>query len=549
MVARTSIASGLWSNPGTWDTGVPLASDAVVIAEPHTVTFDVDMTGLAAGVDLIINGALEASTIPGTYKLRSAINNIRGYGAFGVLRAGTRTTPYPSDCSFTIDHDGTARFVDLANLKIDLNCLEPTIGVDGIVFTSATSAGDTVLNVSPSVSGAWFPGQEVGIAYHGAYEIRTILSVGAGTITLTTGLAGAKAIGARLLLLTRNIRSIGATDRHFNSGSNGRIICEARGGGAGLYFGSGHTISGSAFTGCGFGVVYGSGHFISGSACNGCTYGVAYGGGHVISGGASNGCSYGPTYGTGYSLSGNAANACAIGVLYGYGHVVSGNACNGCDTGIHSGLIKMRNWSPAGNYADVAYLGYCMASGTALSGDSQERIVDSRRHAGVAGERRVWSPGGFAATDPIIKTAGFISSLKLTLQLSTVPCRVDDSIFIQAGQRAIFGGYLKLGAIVQAAHVRVQLIDPMNDPLRGGVFVSEFIPAATTEWQEVRLLITSDTDRELTLRCLGMAASGNLWWIPETAPKPIRISDTSVPGGWKATMVNRWNGSAWVAVG
>ena len=38
MATITSVSSGNWSAPGTWDTGVPADGDDVVIADPWTGT-------------------------------------------------------------------------------------------------------------------------------------------------------------------------------------------------------------------------------------------------------------------------------------------------------------------------------------------------------------------------------------------------------------------------------------------------------------------------------------------------------------------------------
>ena len=52
----TSVASGLWNNPATWDTGVPLSTDDVVIGAGTTV--DINTTPLTMN-SLTVNGTLE----------------------------------------------------------------------------------------------------------------------------------------------------------------------------------------------------------------------------------------------------------------------------------------------------------------------------------------------------------------------------------------------------------------------------------------------------------------------------------------------------------
>jgi hypothetical protein len=52
----TSVATGLWNNPATWDTGVPVSTDDVVIGAGTTV--DINVTPLTVN-SLTVNGTLE----------------------------------------------------------------------------------------------------------------------------------------------------------------------------------------------------------------------------------------------------------------------------------------------------------------------------------------------------------------------------------------------------------------------------------------------------------------------------------------------------------
>ena len=62
MATVTSVASGNWGTAGTWDSGVPVNGDTVVIAEGHEVRFNVDQSGFANGLAaLTINGVLHCS--------------------------------------------------------------------------------------------------------------------------------------------------------------------------------------------------------------------------------------------------------------------------------------------------------------------------------------------------------------------------------------------------------------------------------------------------------------------------------------------------------
>lgn len=79
MATITSVASGNWGTAGTWDSGVPVNGDDVVIAEGHSVTFNVDQSGFANGLTgLTINGMLIWSgTSSTTLKMNG---NITGTG-------------------------------------------------------------------------------------------------------------------------------------------------------------------------------------------------------------------------------------------------------------------------------------------------------------------------------------------------------------------------------------------------------------------------------------------------------------------------------------
>ena len=53
----TSVATGLWNDPATWDTGVPLSTDDVVVGAGTTVT--INTTPLTMN-SLTVNGTLHA---------------------------------------------------------------------------------------------------------------------------------------------------------------------------------------------------------------------------------------------------------------------------------------------------------------------------------------------------------------------------------------------------------------------------------------------------------------------------------------------------------
>ncbi len=58
----SSVASGNWSNPATWNNGVPADGDTIVINAPHTVALTSDINFTAVGSSLTIHGTLNLGT-------------------------------------------------------------------------------------------------------------------------------------------------------------------------------------------------------------------------------------------------------------------------------------------------------------------------------------------------------------------------------------------------------------------------------------------------------------------------------------------------------
>ena len=96
MPTLTSVKSGRWSDPTTWDLNrTPAAGDQVVIASGHTVTYDVvenssldvELGVSASSVDIDIYGTLQFDT-SATQPLRlryKGLIQIRGTGKLGML--------------------------------------------------------------------------------------------------------------------------------------------------------------------------------------------------------------------------------------------------------------------------------------------------------------------------------------------------------------------------------------------------------------------------------------------------------------------------------
>ena len=83
----TSVASGQWGTAGTWDSGVPVNGDTVIITASHRVIFNADQSGFANGLaNLEINGILSFRRNKNTYLKMNG--NITGTGQLIVASEG-----------------------------------------------------------------------------------------------------------------------------------------------------------------------------------------------------------------------------------------------------------------------------------------------------------------------------------------------------------------------------------------------------------------------------------------------------------------------------
>jgi len=259
MATRTSVGSGDWSASGTWDTGVPADGDTVVIAAGHTVTFDVDQSAFSTGVTLTCNGTFQCKNTGGPYVLKCGGNVTVNSG--GQFLAGTEEIPLPYAVKFTVNLNGAKKITGAGTVA--LYCTEPTIKT--VLLSAAEAAGQTALSVDTDVTGdsQWAAGAKIRIdGISGTLpdsEERTILSVSAAEITVTSGITNAKAAGALVHLIDRNIKVTGATGSAFESASSLKLAVELSGNTNGFSSCSGLQISGGTISGNTYGIYYSSG--------------------------------------------------------------------------------------------------------------------------------------------------------------------------------------------------------------------------------------------------------------------------------------------------
>jgi hypothetical protein len=226
--AFTSIASGLWSNPATWDqNAVPSSGDAVVIANGHTVTLsgDVTMTGsvtvqgtgkLEVGAHILtLNGAVTCGTInsaaTGTVIYGRSGDQSVCAGAYGYLQISTGGTKTAS---------GSVTVLDTL-----------TVG-SGATFVSASDYNNVVIDGTMSltaditVSGNW---TNNGTFTPGSY---TVTFDGTGTQTI----GGGSATGFYNLVIastSTTVIPITATPTVANTLTNNGALQQTRTAGAG----------------------------------------------------------------------------------------------------------------------------------------------------------------------------------------------------------------------------------------------------------------------------------------------------------------------------
>jgi hypothetical protein len=546
MAARTFTATtdNLWSNAANWGGNVPASGDTATIPAGQVCEFDVNQMAFAAGLaGLAIAGELRASTTPGVYVLKMA-GNITGAG---ILRAGTAETAYPTTCVFVILLNGNYKINLTGNGSLQLYCLEPATRM--VALSAAEDIGQTELSVDTDVTGdIWEVGDLVRVDDVDGDEDsqeHEIAGIAASTITVTAGLKAAKKIGAKVILVSRNVKIVGngakKTDRGIEAPTGGVSRCELCGCTNGVYFGYGHTISGTVsgctngvtlgsghtisgtVSGCAYGVYFGSGHTISGTV-SGCDYGVYQGSGHTISGTVS-GCAWGVNGGSGHTISGT-VSGCAYGVTLGSGHTISGTV-SGCDYGVTLGSGHTINGTIGVNSsADIyqtpefrafgaRFLSTVEFSGYADNARLAHHYAESINHDDVTGAYRAWCRGGVVNSVASPVPVGHDIAYQHVCESSSYPVFRRWSLQVQPGARLRVVGWLRKD-VSMTYRPRLQIIgqdadtlfDPANEPLAEQVMTD-----SVNTWEELTLewTNTAATPRDVWIRSLAMAATGNVY--------------------------------------
>ena len=478
MATKTSVANGLWSAPGTWDLGVPVDTDLVIIA--HTVTFDVNQSAFVTGVAVTIwkGGTLQVSTTPGVYQLKASADiqgSTSGTGAMAQLLAGTQAVPIPYAAKTFFNLNSTFH-VNVTNLWVSVWSAVPAVPV--LHTTVLAGVGATVLTVDADVTtDLWAVGDTVLIwnyPYSGATETRVISAISATQITLTAGLTTAKAVGARILLQTSNVR-----------------------------FSSGNTVNGYVFIGTNTNTALR--HDIQAEVS-----GNAYGLSACTNANVYNNAASGNSQGLASCTNANVYNNAACSNTYGL---------NGCTNATLHG-------TQSGNTVADVYLGYggnVYGYGASLSSTTQ--VVNYALGAngtrqqgawlfdigGVAGALKAWMGGGRIVSDTVTLPPG--TTITTTWQYifeSAVnsPVWVDLPLLLKAGTNTV-KVYVKKDTNGMTATPKAQLLAATD--INGATPLSEVVMVDDTNWQTLTLTYTSATAQQAIVRVEGKNATGSLW--------------------------------------
>ena len=455
MATRTSVGSGLWSSAGTWDTGVPVDGDDVVIASGHVIEFDANQSAFVTGVKVTITGTLTHTTAAGSYCLFLKTGaSVVGAGTWNI---GTSGAPIPFASKHTVT-GAAGWYVDgVSGLTMTVYGAEPTY--TSIKLSADEAIGQTELSVDTDVTGdIWAAGDIIRIddINRGLESEERIIATGgiaAGTITVTAGLTAAKSTGAVVSLITRNIRIIAVgtgsyTIYRVGTGSVTKLTVAG-----GMWYG----VNKGMFNACLYLVV--SGGTISGNA-----YGIINCSNSVVSGGTFNGNSY--------DIANTTGNLFGVELTAAIEHYLYTNITNGW----HS--------------------------------------LQSDNHDAVEGAVKAWCKGGVVTSQTAIKPDGYTQACAHALESASYPAFWYKKFTVPAGQ--IYSIEVQLRKSTSMAYLpRVYLMASIGNPLAGAAPVDTFtMTDSVNTWESDTFTVDNsagDYDLDYALWFVAKNASGNVY--------------------------------------
>lgn len=524
MATKTSVGSGLWSAAGTWDAGVPLDNEPVVIANGHVVEFDVDQSGFANGIDgLTVTGTLSLTRTAGTYYLK--IKAAKTIGGAGTFDCGTSGSIIPFAAKHTITGGAGWYIQGSGGLTMTVYAAEPAIKT--ILLSGDEAIGQTELSVGTDItSDIWADGDTVYICdINKAKEAeeRVIAAGGraAGAITVTAGLTAAKSTGAVVSLVTRNVKFINAGANLLQNFTAGKLT--VAGGMINATWNVFQNCSGVAISG---GAYYGASIVVNSSVAN-ITGGIFVNNTIVIT---SSGASV-----SGGSFSGNTTvfsasrNISVTGGTYkgntdvfsGCFGLISGATVTGNTSGLTLSSFQVKNSTfTNGNdiYQSTATLYNCLLSGTnennLYTSGAREIYTESIDHDQTLGAYKAWTKGGITTSQVSVLPTGYTKAFITVLESATVEGYWQREITVLAGEKVNIEMQLRK-AVSMTYLPRCYVFLPTEDPFASGTPEHTFTMTDSTDtWESETHQYDNSAGTEpvtLIIRFQGMNASGNVY--------------------------------------
>ena len=530
MATAVAKANGLWSDTtgATWTGGSgaggsPADGDSFTIGALYTITFDANQSAFVTGVKCTVNGlagVLQASTNPGTYCLMLGAN----LSGSGKLLIGNVTTPYPVNCDFTINGQGTYSIALSAAGSTLIYDTEPTLRY--CKLSAGVAAGATVLpvdqDVTAGVSWTTFTRKTVdvcNVAQGAKVDSMTIASATANSITLTAGLTNAKISGSYIVLTSRHVQLLNCV---LANASGSTYQCALIHTTAAPITAKNCTFPG-AISGPGTYAFYASGcvaNIVSGTLTNkGSADGTAIG--TRITG---------LVAGCGVVFNGS-LNPYLSGIAAGCGTVVSGGSnaiINGLITGSVTGVSSadaklMANAIFSSNSIDIGPgevigRGATLGSATQVSYTTAQAATlpipyycDIWNNGGVAGARRAWTTGGYVMTQASVQHPSYGLAYQFVPSVANQPTFIQDTFFVDPGSTLALCLWGKMDTLGMG--LLAQLFTEDQDPFYGGTPQVATSFSNNTNWQVSEMLLrnTSNYPVVLTLRVSCAGASGNAY--------------------------------------
>ena len=555
MATRTSVGSGLWSSVGTWDTGVPVDGDDVVIASGHVIEFDANQSAFVTGVKVTITGTLTHTTAAGSYCLFLKTGaSVVGAGTWNI---GTSGSPLPFASKHTIT-GAAGWYVDgVAGLTMNVYGAEPTYTT--IKLSADEAAGQTELSVDTDVTGdIWAAGDIIRIddINRGRESEERIIATGgiaAGTITVTAGLTAAKSTGAVVSLITRNIRIIAVgtgsyTIYRVGTGSVTKLTVAG-----GMWYGVNKSmfnacpylvVSGGTISGNGDGITGCSNSVVSGGVFSGNSNGITGCSNLVVSGGVFSGNSNGIINCSAATISGGTISGNGSGIINCSNSVVSGGTISGNTYGIiNCSNSVVSGGTISGNTYGIINCSNSVVSGGTFNGNNYDianttgnlfgveltaaiehyqytnitngwHSLQSDNHDAVEGAVKAWCKGGVVTSQTAIKPDGYTQACAHALESASYPAFWYKKFTVPAGQ--IYSIEVQLRKSTSMAYLpRVYLMASIGNPLAGAAPVDTFtMTDSVNTWESDTFTVDNsagDYDLDYALWFVAKNASGNVY--------------------------------------